>query len=486
MKEVKGKGKREKGKGRTSRRCENTLIQCSLHCNAAIRRAVFPFSLFPFSFSLLSGCARPPKPGLSDVPPGVRKLLGVYVDVNPRWSHDGKRIAFLRNTTDRKMQLQVTDGSLKQVQALFAPELLCPDRPYSPQLQRYSSPDTLAWSPNDRLIAFERTDWFLFEDGERLPGTGLWSFDRQTRAVQPLALHAPTYKNLFYFYHTPQWSPDGRYFAFVGEGINGQRTVFTRSLALQNPKAVTPRFDTYADSDWPVWQEGGEEGEKGRGGEEETAGQGKGKREKGKEETQSVIGNRQSAIASSLFFRQGIVHALAVPPTETLRCLSPGSAQGGSAREMWRTRAGELRGRLPNWDKERAIAPRMGHLAWSPDGRRLAFTLTPDANDYAAYAVWIINADGTGAHRVSLQDGRGYVAPVWIGNNRLGALSPRANRFEIVTLDLRGGAKRVLGVIATSDCDWSPDRKRIVYATPPDRQSRADNATTLQMLKTGL
>ncbi len=295
MKAEQGTGNREQGTDRNSRRHENTALRCSLHRYAAIRRAIFFCSLFPVPCSLLFGCARPPKPGLSDVPPGVRKVTGVYVDVNPRWSHDGKRIAFLRSTTDRKMQLQVTNGSLKQVQALFAPELLCPDRPYSPQLQRYSSPDTLAWSPDDRLIAFERTDWFLFEDGERLPGTGLWSFDTQTRAVQPLALHAPTYKNLFYFYHTPQWSPDSRYLAFVGEGINGQRVVFTRSLALQNPKAVTPRFDTYADSDWPVWQEGEEEKET----EEGTGNREQGTEEEKTKDAQSAIGNRQSAMDSS-------------------------------------------------------------------------------------------------------------------------------------------------------------------------------------------
>ena len=433
-------------------------------------RIIALISSFLSLISSLSGCTRPPKPGLSDVPPGLPALPGVFVDVNPRWSHDGKRIAFLRSTPDRKMQLQVADEDLERVHPLFTPELLCPDRPYSPQLQRYSSPDTLAWSPDDRWIAFERIEWFTFEDGERLPGTALWSFDTHTRAVQPLALHTPTYKNLFYYYHAPQWSPDGRYFAFVAEGINGQRAICVRPLALQPARNVTPRFDNYEDSDWPVWRK---EEEKRRRGEKEI-------REGEKEDSSFILH------PLSLFFRQGIVHALSVPPTETLRQLSPGNARLASGRERWRIRAKELGARLPQRDKAQAIAPRMGHLVWSPDGSKLAFTLTPDANDYNRYAAWVMNADGTGAQRVSPQDGRGYIAPVWIGNARLGVLSPHAGRFDVVTLSIDNSLKQILGVIATSDCDWSPDRGEIVYATLPDRQPRDPDATTLKMLDTGI
>ena len=434
-------------------------------------------SLIPYPSSLLFGCARPLKPGLSDVPPHLPALPGVYVDINPRWSNDGKRIAFLRSTPDRKMQLHVADEDLERMRALFTPELLCPDRPYSPQQQRYSSPDTLAWSPDDRWIAFERVEWFAFEDGERLPGTALWSFDTHTRAVQPLALHAVTYKNIFYYYHAPQWSPDGRYLAFVAEGISGQRVIGVRPLSLQTARNATPRFDSYEDSDWPVWKGTEEDKETGR----------QGDRENPIPDAQHPT--RASSFilhSSSLLFRQGIVHALAASRTETLRQLSPGNPRLASGRELWRMRAGELRKQLADGDKAGGIAPRMGHLAWSPDGQRLAFTLTPDANDYDRYALWIMNADGTGARRVSPADGRGYLAPVWIGNTRLGALSPHEGRFDAITLRVQDGAKRKIGELPTSDCDWSPDRSEIVYAQPPDRKIRASDATTLQMLDTGL
>jgi hypothetical protein len=53
----------------------------------------------------------------------------------------------------------------------------------------------------------------------------------------------------------------------------------------------------------------------------------------------------------------------------------------------------------------------------------------------------------------------------------------------VVAVDIATRTARLLGVLPTADCDWSPDRMRIVYAlpvvdAPPD--SRA--ATTLRIL----
>lgn len=423
-----------------------------------------------------SGCVRGKKPGQADVPPDVKAQPGVYADINPRWSHDGRRIAFLRATTDRKKQLFVCDAQLGKPRALFQAELLCPDRPYSSELKRYSSPDTIAWSPDDRRLAFERIEWFSFDNGDRLPGTSLWSYDRTTGAVQPLATHPARYKFHLYYFHTPRWSPDGRYLAFMGEGVEGDRQLFLHSLIAQNPRDVTPRFDAYSDSDWPAWN------------------------------------------GKALTIRQGIVYPLAGWRTETLRTLSPGKSTPGSARELWRIRSTRLRTLLPAHDPQIAIAPRAAHLVWSPQGHKLAFTLTPDANDYQQYALWVLDStkknystaisgnaqeeartpieskikrsgikiEVGGARRISPDDGQGYLAPVWIDEETLGALSPQPDGFQVVTLDLRTGKKQIIGHLPTSDCDWSPDRTQIVYAMPPDDTIRDGKSTTLHLLQTGL
>ncbi len=166
----------------------------------------------------------------------------------------------------------------------------------------------------------------------------------------------------------------------------------------------------------------------------------------------------------------------------------PGSANGATAGEMWRIEARNYARLFPKTrEAGGAVVPRAGHLVWSPDGQRLAFTLTPDANDFTRYELWVIRRDGTGARRVSPADGRGYFAPVWIGNRRLGALSPRGARFDVMTINLQTRMARALGAIDSADCDWSPDRSKIVYAGPPtDAQPGSGRATTLRLFETGL
>ncbi len=388
------------------------------------------------------------------MPPGLKAPPGVYVDVNPRWSHDGRQIAFLRATPDRNLQLYVTGGALARPLALLEAELLCPDRPYSSSLQSYASPDTLAWSPDDAQIAFARIEWFTFEGGERLPGTGLWALKLSTGRVTPLALHPARYLSGFYYYHTPQWSPDGRYLAFVGEGINGQRALFLRPLRAQKAQDVNPLFDNFEDSDWLAWE--------------------------------PLVFAHSGHPA--LVYRRGIRRTFSIAPTETLRRLLPGDAADQATGEMWRLTARDYARLLPlTRESEGAVTPRTAHLVWSPDGRWLAFTLTPDANNFTRYELWIVKEDGTGARRVSPADGRGYFAPVWIDAGHLGALSPRGKRFDVMTVDIRTRKTRALGTIESADCDWSPDRSRIIYAGPPtDAQPDSSRPTTLRLFKTGI
>jgi dipeptidyl aminopeptidase/acylaminoacyl peptidase len=393
-------------------------------------------------------------PGQEDLFPGLHYRPGIYADVNPRWSHDGKRIAFLRTTTDRHLQLYVADEDLERPLAQLEKELLCPDRPYDSDLRRYASPDTLTWSPNDREIAFERIEWFTFEDGQRLPGTGIWSLNTYSGRVTPLALHPAHYLNLLYYYHTPQWSPDGRYLAFVGEGINGQRTIFVRPIAAMPARKVVPRFDTYEDSDWPVWRPGA---------------------------TRRTMGLRQPVLA----FRQGIRHPLAGSDTETLRRLMPGAATGASD-ELWRIRNRDYARSLFPHTPDISVTPRAAHLTWSPDGQRLAYTLTPDANAYDRYEIWVTNADGSRPHRISARNGRGYLAPVWLDASHIGALSPRNRRYDVLMIDLVSGTTVRLGTIPSADCDWSPDRTRIVYSLPQGSQQAGNTPTSLRLFATGI
>ncbi len=403
---------------------------------------------------LETGCRKPPLAGTADQPPQPDYPPGLYTDVNPRWSHDGRQIAFLRATPDHRMQLHLADADLERPLALLESELLCPDRPYRPAQETYSSTDTLAWSPDDRLIAFERIEWFTFDDGERLPGTSLWSFDTRSGRVRPLAVHPPHYFSIFYYYHSPEWSPDGRYLAFIAEGINGQRSLCIRPVAAQKPQETHPRFDNYEDSDWLTWEP----------------------RRSG---TQRPY--------DSLVFRQSLRRTYNVPPTETFRRLTPGRADGKGAGEIWRITNRDYHAPAQSpATRERLVTLRIGQPVWSPDGSALAFTLTPDANDYTRYELWVWRRAAGTAERVS-PAGRGYFAPVWIDDDTLGCLSKQGQRYAVFSVDVSDNSAQLLGTIGSADCDWSPDRSRIVWASPATQNApNTDEPTTLHLFSTGL
>ena len=392
----------------------------------------------------LAGCGRRRVPGEANVPalPASYAAAPPFLDCNPKWSHDGKRIAFLRATPDRKLQLFIVDGALKKARAQIQPEIVNPDRPYAPELRRYVSPDTISWSPDDRLIAYERSEWFDFDAKDRLPGTGLWALDVATRKSRPLAVHTRRYSGTLYYFRFPQWAPDGRRVAFVGEGVNGQRAIFTRNLDFRDTQP-RPRFDKFQDSDWPVWKPAQKEKRK---------------------ETARETGNN----APTLAYRQGIRRAPTTLTTDTLRFLQIGAATGAGSTEI-------LRAALPASKREE---PRIGHLAWSPDGTEIAFSQTPDAQDFTRCGVIVVGRDGV-ARRVSPNDGRGYFAPVWIDGQTIGALATTKSAVcAVVVLNLKTGAARWIGEIAGADCDWSPDRTRIVYAVPaPEAAIGGANAT---------
>jgi hypothetical protein len=375
------------------------------------------------------GCRRVAPAGTDTVPYGASGAAGLLDDRNPRWSHDGSRIAFVRVYRDRREQLCLMDARTGRVTPLLEPELVHPDREYAGSLDRYSSPDTIAWSPDDQSIAFERIEWFHFDDGERLPGTGLWTLNLRTGHAAPLATHPRHYALGFYYYHDPAWSPDGRRVAFVGEGLNGQRVLFVRTLGAQRADGVPAAFDARSDSDWPVW-----------------AGR--------------TVG---SAAGCSLAYRHGIRATIAVPPTETIRIVTPGGFEERSNGEVCRITAQTLAAALPPYGRG-AVIPRICHPVWSPDAGSLALDVSPDPLDASRATLWVVGPAASAARMVAGGDGHGYIAPVWIGGETLGALSPRSDGYAVVTVRIRTGAVTVLGTIPTADCDWSPDRRTIAYA----------------------
>lgn len=417
-----------------------------LRRESSIRRWISRCMLIALCF--LPGCSQYHKSVVSRVKYSL-PAPQPFRDISPCWSHNEKEIAFLRAYADGTYQLGIASANLKSVRLLFKPEVVNPDRPIRSSLETYCSPERLCWSPDDSHIAFERTQWYKMPDDEKLPGTSLWQINVVTENITPLALHKVGYKGPFYYLHSPVWSPDGRYLAFIGEGIDGQKVLYIHPMMGQPPRKVTARFDNYEQTDWPAW---------------------------------SPVVRLQPIVA----FSQGIVRSYAAPDTATIRRLQPGGMMPNSAREIVRIRSEDYLKTGAPVTLKGTPALRITGITWSQDGRKLAYSLTPDGMDYDDYSLWMVNSNGFDNHRVTVKSGSGYFAPVWIGENALGALSINHNKLKAVIIDCNSNNLLWSYNLNSADCDWSPDRSKIVCARRSSKLSSSWMETNLYLITTDI
>ncbi len=359
-----------------------------------------------------------------------------FTDKGAAWSHDGSQIAFYRVYADHRVQLMVADPLLKDIHALLPPEDVSPDRRLHTSTAADRDGDRPVWSPHDRRIAFQRVEWFTFPDGQQLPGTGIWAIALSNGSVLPMALHPKSYRGSFYFYRSPQWSPDGRYFALVGEGINGQSCIIIRPTGALPPQRGDLVFDRYEASDWPTWRPG--------------------------------------AGPDVLAYRTTRLAALAGSDRAIISLLRPGSPRQAGSGVVCMSPVNPRASRTGG-----GAAMRVGSIAWSPDGLHLAYTLTDNAADSSASAVWIVNMKTHAARELAAH----AASAVWIDNRRLGYLRRRkAAGWYICVRSIAHGRALVIGTVPNADCKWSPSRAKMVYSTGIPQTT----GTTLRVLTTSI
>jgi serine/threonine-protein kinase len=103
--------------------------------------------------------------------------------------------------------------------------------------------------------------------------------------------------------------------------------------------------------------------------------------------------------------------------------------------------------------------------AWSPDGKRIAFRSRAKQLD-----VYVINVDGTGLTRLTHDPG-GVGAPAWSPDGKRIAYSSRRHGLpEILVMDADGGNPVRLTTNEALDhrASWSPDGRRIAFHTNRD------------------
>ena len=105
--------------------------------------------------------------------------------------------------------------------------------------------------------------------------------------------------------------------------------------------------------------------------------------------------------------------------------------------------------------------------AWSPDGGRLAFVRHPD--------IWVANADGSGATRLTQQGGDGEQTagePAWSPDGRRLAYTVygipedtgEIDDARVLVMNADGTGKRQIGVGRATTPAWSRDGSRVAYA----------------------
>ncbi len=102
------------------------------------------------------------------------------------------------------------------------------------------------------------------------------------------------------------------------------------------------------------------------------------------------------------------------------------------------------------------------HPAWSPDGRRIAFTSFSD--------IYVANADGSGSPINLTNDQPPDAQPSWSPDGtRIAYESERDNHAEIIVMNADGsGRARLTNSLENFQPDWSPDGSQIAFTSGRD------------------
>ena len=108
-----------------------------------------------------------------------------------------------------------------------------------------------------------------------------------------------------------------------------------------------------------------------------------------------------------------------------------------------------------------------GFLAWSPDGRKIAFVSVVSVRygETHDWEIYVVNTDGSGIERLTYSDDYD-AAPAWSPDGRRIAFqSYRNGAFEIYVMNADGSSVERLTDTGRNMPAWSPDGRRIAFVS---------------------
>lgn len=330
-----------------------------------------------------------------------------YVDIAPRWSHNGKRICFIRQYETGFMRLYVTDDALNRTTPLTPLFRLDNNRKFRPDYAQWMAREGPAWSANDRFIAYQKGGWNEI-DKKKIRCVNIYRVSLSGDLNTPLAIHGKDFKGTLTYYRSIVFSPDGRHFAFMGDGEQDESDVFLREFPITNPDDTIPLYDRYADTDFPSW---------------------------------SPHGNR-------LAYRQGILRNLTCNRMEELYTIPIGYAK------------------FRRYVIPRKLPQRIVGIVWNPDGNSILLTLANDPLDVQTYSLWTVKLSTGKFKRISYNDGSGYFGCSYLTNDYIGALRYRNGNIEAVGINPQNRVTREIASVTSPDVDWSSSAHALVWSDP--------------------
>ncbi len=285
--------------------------------------------------------------------------------------------------------------------ALFIPALTLLEAPTPFQ------PAALAEQPSAGTIVFVHAP----DGGPPWPVEDLYSMDADGANVKPLTHDGHS--------HDPAWSPDGRHILFVGES----------TLQAKPAYKEEKQYESHHSVELCVMDRDGK--------------------------SRRVLRRMEPGIFGAAWSPDGKTIAVSALPGVSAKGARPGSAP---AREGLFLLAADGRGE-PQLLVRDALTP-----AWSPDGKRLAFSVERPRGQWAVH---VANSDGshdTQLTEPSLLGG----SPEWSPDGRLIAFDQFAGRNgQIFVMDAGGAHQRQITEDSNWSCvhpSWSADGKRLAFS----------------------